>query len=95
MNWPPMLMHVRIQNEKTKFGLWLPLFLLIPLALVILIILSPLILIAILILWACGYGRWVWWALRCLKAAIVSSWAIRGLKVDVQGHNGVVQVSVI
>ena len=95
MNRPPMLMYVRIQNEKTKFGLWLPLFLLIPLALVILIILSPLILVAMLILWMCGYGRWGWWALRCLKAAIVSFWSIRGLKVDVQGPNEVVQVSVI
>jgi hypothetical protein len=95
MNRPPMLMHVKIKNEKSNFGLWLPLFLLIPLALVVLIILSPLILIAILILWACGYGRWAWWGLRCVNAAIVSSWAMRGLKVDVQGHNGVVQVSVI
>ena len=95
MNRPPMLMHVRIQNEKTKFGLWLPLFLLIPLALVVLIILSPLIFIVIFILWMCGYGRWGWWALRCLKAAIVSFWSIRGLKVDVQGPNEVVQVSVI
>ena len=45
-----MLMHVRVHNDDTKFGFWLPLFLLIPLALVVLIILSPLILIAILVL---------------------------------------------
>ena len=48
MNRPPMLMHLKFQSENGKFGLWLPLFLLIPLALVVLIILSPLILIAIL-----------------------------------------------
>ena len=95
MNWPPTLMHVKIKNEKANFGLWLPLFLLFPLALVVLIVLSPIILIAVLIL--CGFGRdrWVWWGLRCLKVAIVSSWALRGLKVDVQTRRDIVQVSVI
>jgi hypothetical protein len=85
-------MHIKIQNKDTKFGLWLPLFLLIPLALVILIILSPLILIAILILWPSGWGRW---ALLSLKAAFVSFWAMRGLKVDVQNADGCVNISVI
>jgi hypothetical protein len=61
MNRPPLLMHVKIKNERSDFGLWLPLFLLFPLALVILIILSPLILIGILILCVLGYGRWVSW----------------------------------
>jgi uncharacterized membrane protein YqjE len=92
MNRPPMLMHIRIQNEKSNFGLWLPLFLLIPLALVIFIILSPLILIAILVLWPCGWGRW---ALLALRAAFVTSWAIRGLKVDVQHRNECLYISVI
>jgi hypothetical protein len=88
-------MHVRIQNEKTKFGFWLPLFLLIPLALVVLIILSPLILIAFLILWLCGWGRWVRVSLRALRAAFVSFWMMRGLRVDIQSHNQCVYVSVV
>ena len=92
MNWPPMLMHVKIKNQKTRFGLWLPLFLLMPLALVVLIILSPLILIGILVLWPSGWGRW---ALMSLKVAIVSFWSMKGLKVDVQGRNEVVYISVI
>jgi hypothetical protein len=95
MNWPPMLMHVKVKNQKSDFGLWLPLFLLLPLALVVLIILSPLILIAVLILCAFGQGRWVWWGLRCLKAAIVSSWALRGLKVDIQNRNEYVFISIV
>ena len=41
MKRPPMLMHMRIQGERGGFGLWLPLFLLLPLALVVFIILSP------------------------------------------------------
>jgi hypothetical protein len=88
-------MHIKIQNKDTRFGLWLPLFLLIPLALVILIILSPLILIALLILWLSGCGRWSLFSLKALKAAFASFWAMRGLKVDVQGRNEVVYISVI
>ncbi len=95
MNCPPMLMHVKIKNEKANLGLWLPLFLLLPLALVVLLIFSPLILIGVLILLACGQERWVWWGLRCLKAAVVSSWTMRGLKVDVQNGNEYVFISVV
>jgi hypothetical protein len=95
MNWPPMLMHVKVKNEKSNFGLWLPLFLLFPLALVVLIILSPLIIIGILVLLMLGQERWVEWGLRCLWVAIVSSWALRGFKVDVQNGNQHVFVSVV
>ena len=95
MNCPPMLMHVKIKNEKANFGLWLPLFLLIPLALVILIILSPLILIALLILWLCGWGRWARLSLRALKVALVAFWSTRGLEVDVRHGNQVVYVSIV
>jgi hypothetical protein len=92
MNWPPMMMHVKIKNEDRRFGLWLPLCLLLPLALVVLIILSPLILIAVLVLWPSGWGRW---ALFVLKAAFVSFWSLRGLKVDIQNDNQYVYVSVV
>jgi len=95
MNRPPLLMHVKVKNEKTDFGIWLPLFLLFPLALVILLIFSPLILIGILVLLILGQERWVEWGLRCLWAAIVSSWALRGLQVDVEGHSGLVQVNIV
>ena len=92
MNRPPVLMHVKIQNEKTKFGLWLPLFLLIPLALVVLIILSPLILIGILALWPSGWGKLAWYSLPV-------SWNVfctmRGLKVDVHNPRDSVFISVV
>jgi hypothetical protein len=92
MSWPPMLMHIKIRNEKSDFGLWLPLFLLLPVALVVLIVLSPLILIAVLVLWPSGWGEW---ALRILWAAVTSLWALRGLEVDVQDGNQHVYVSVV
>ena len=34
MKWPPVWMRLRIHNEDTRFGLWLPLFLLIPVVIV-------------------------------------------------------------
>lgn len=92
MNRPPMLMHVRVRNESTNFGLWLPLFLLIPVVLVVLIILSPLILIAVLVLWPSGWGKL---ALLTLRAAIVSFCALRGLKVDVHNPRESVFISVV
>ena len=92
MNRPPLLMRIRIESEDRNFGLWLPLFLLLPLALVVLIILSPLILIALFLLWPSGWGLW---ALKVLKAAIVSFWAVRGLEVDVHNGREHVYVSVV
>jgi hypothetical protein len=85
-------MHLRFQNENRKFGLWLPLFLLLPIALVVLIILSPLILIAILVLWPSGWGKL---ALHVLKAAGVLFCSMPGLEVDVQRRHECVYISVI
>ena len=40
MKRPPMYIRMKIQGNERGFGIWLPLFLLLPLALVIFIILS-------------------------------------------------------
>jgi hypothetical protein len=92
MRRPPVLMHMRIQGEERGFGLWLPLFLLLPLALVVFIILSPLILVAAIILWPSGWGKR---ALRTLRAALEVFWAMRGLSVDVRSGRQCVSVSVV
>jgi hypothetical protein len=89
MNRPPLLMRLKIHNPDHKFGLWLPLFLLIPVALVVFIILSPLILLAVIILWPTGWGKvallapWAAWRVFC---------ATRGLRVDVQGPRESVKI---
>ena len=92
MNWPPMLMRIHVKNEKSNFGLWLPIFLLLPLALVVLIILLPLMILGMIIFWESG---WPMWVLKVLWAAIVSFCSIRGLKVDVRSGNEYIYVSVI
>ena len=43
MKRPPVVMRVQIRGKEREFGLWLPLFLLLPVGLLLLIILSPLI----------------------------------------------------
>ena len=92
MKRPPMLMHMRIQGEQRGFGLWLPLFLLLPLALVVFIILSPLILVSVLVLWPTGWGKR---ALLISKAALEMFWEMRGLKVDVRKGRQIVSFSMV
>ncbi len=92
MNMPPVLMHVKIKSINSSFGLWLPLFLLIPLALVVLIILSPLILIAIIVLWPSRWGRL---ALHALPVSWGVFCAMRGLKVDIHNPRESVFISVV
>lgn len=92
MKRPPVWMRLRIHNEDTKLGLWLPLFLLIPVVIVVFIILSPLILIATLILWPMGWGKL---ALMIIPVAWSLYCSIRGLRVDVQGRNETVYISVV
>jgi hypothetical protein len=92
MSWPPMLMHIQVKNEKSDFGFWLPICLLLPLALVVLIILLPLIVIGLIIFWDSG---WSLWALKVLWAAVVSYWSLRGLQVDVQNGDKYVYVTVV
>jgi hypothetical protein len=92
MKRPPVWMRLRIHNEDTRFGLWLPLFLLIPVIIVVFIILSPLILIATLILWPMGWGKP---ALMIIPVAWSLYCSIRGLRVDVQGRRETVYISVV
>ena len=92
MKRPPMLMHMRVQGEKSEFGLWLPLFLLLPLALVVFIILSPLILVAAIVLWPNGWGKR---ALLSLRAAVEIFWSMRGLSLDVHSGRQRVSISVV
>ena len=60
---PPLLLRVRIRNERHRFSLWAPLFLIGPLAtllvLLVAVLLLPFIPIAAAILWRRGFGRWL------------------------------------
>ena len=92
MTWPPMLMHIRVKNEKHNIGLWLPIFLiLLPLALIVLVILLPLVILGLILFW----DTWGMWSLKVIWAAIVTCCSLRGLEVDVQDGNQMVYISMI
>jgi len=105
MKRPPVLMRVQIRGNERKFPLWLPLFLLLPLALLLLIILSPLMLIAIIILRLTGWGSelssivgaslGILCSVRRIRAAFDVLCSIPGLRVDVCSRNKRVYVSII
>jgi hypothetical protein len=92
MNWPPMWIHVKIENRAHHFGFWLPLFIFGLIVLAFMIALAPLVLLAILILWPFGWG----WRLAVLcKTIFVMLCALRGTKIDIQGRNEVIYVSIV
>jgi hypothetical protein len=104
MKRPPMFMYVRIRREDGGFSLWLPLFLILPLALALFIILSPLILLAVVILWLSGRGKRailvtriafrLLFSVRLIKAAVDLLCSMPGLRVDITGDKDQVRVSV-
>jgi hypothetical protein len=95
MNWPPMLMHVKVKNRDTDFGIWIPLVLIALIGFAVLIALSPLIVLVFIIMLMAGAERWVRLTVLGLWTLIVSSWALRGLEVNVQNAHDHVIVSVI
>lgn len=84
MNWPPMLLHLRIPSGDSFIGLWLPWFLVYPLLLVLMLIALPIVIVLAVILLPTGKSRplilagpYVWLLL----------FNMRGLKVDIQQGN--------
>ncbi len=95
MNWPPMLMHVKVKNEDTDFGIWIPFILLLLIAFVIVIALSPLILLALIILLMVGLERYARLTLWGIITAFVAAWSLKGLEVNVKTARETVIISVI
>ena len=105
MKRPPVLMRVQIRGEERKFRLWLPLFLLLPLALVTLIILLPVILVAIIIVRVTGRRRrlslvartslGILCSVRGIRAAFDVLCSMPGLRIDVCNNKERVYVSII
>lgn len=105
MKRPPMLVRIQIRGEERKFRLWLPLFLLVPLAVLLLIILSPVILVAIVIIRVTGWGKrlspvartslGILCSVRGIRAAFDVLCSMPGLRIDVRNNKERVYVSII
>ena len=82
MNWPPLLLHLRLpQREGGFLGLWLPWFLVYPILLALMLIALPFILVAAIFLVPGGRARpllmtgpYIWGLL----------FSMRGLKMDIE-----------
>jgi hypothetical protein len=105
MRRPPLLMRVQIHEQDWSLPLWLPLFLLLPLAILLLILLSPLILLTIIVLGLTGWGSElppvvsgslaILCSVRGARAAFDVLSSIPGLRVDICSCNKRVYVSII
>jgi hypothetical protein len=105
MRRPPLLMRVQIHARDWSFPLWLPLFLLLPLAILLLIILSPLILLTIIVLRLTGRGSEVppvvsgslgiLCSVQGVRVAFDVLCSIPGLRVDVCNRDKRVYLSII
>jgi hypothetical protein len=105
MKRPPVLIRVHIRGKEKGFGLWLPLFLLLPLGLALVIAFSPLILIAIIVLrrgrqlsrmsGIAGACLRTLRSPRSVKTVFDLFCSMPGLRVDVRNKNEQVYISVI
>jgi len=101
----PMLIGEQMHGHDWRFPLWLPLFLLLPVAFLLLIILSPLILAGIVIIRLTGRERQlspvagaslrILCSVRGIRAAFDVLCSMPGLRVDVRNRNERIYVSII
>jgi hypothetical protein len=77
---PPLVMRLRVVNQRSNFGLWLPLFLLYPFLLAFFIIGEAMALVAFLLLWPFGWGKAILLTIPYLCRVICN---LRNLEVDV------------
>jgi hypothetical protein len=87
---PPLVMRWQVSDGRRGLPLWIPLFLLWPLALVLLLVLSPFLLVAAAVMWGGAWCRRLprvaWVLLRCLGS-------LRGLELDFQKGGERVRIS--
>ena len=81
MSFPPLVMCWQVSDGRRGLPLWVPLFLLWPLALVILLLLSPFLLVAAAVMWGGAWCRRLPRAARVLLRCLCS---LRGLELDFQ-----------
>lgn len=95
MNWPPMLMHIKVKNHDTDFGIWIPFILVLLIAFAVVIVLLPLIVLAVIILLMVGLERYARLTVWGIITGFVAAWSLKGLEVNVQSPGEHVIVSVI
>jgi hypothetical protein len=84
MKWPPYLLKLRIKQGRHDFCLWIPLFIIGPIALIFLLALFlialPFLILSILFTWRWDWGRYVIVGIPALFNILHS---LPGTKVDI------------
>lgn len=87
--WPPSLLRIHIQEQKRrKISLWLPVFLLWPLAAALAAVLAPPVLVLALAGWSVAKR-----VVLLAPAAADVLCSLRGLRVHVNGQDGDVTIA--
>jgi len=85
MRWPPYLMKIRIRGHRYSFGLWIPLFILGPIALMfvlaLFLIALPFLLLSFLFTWRWHHLRYITFGVPAFFRIICT---LPGLKVDIE-----------
>lgn len=84
MKYPPLLMRIRISDERHHINLWLPLFLLWLILGVFMLALSPIVAVLVLIFQNFGWGEFL---LMLGPVAYDFICALRELKIDIDRNN--------
>lgn len=93
MKWPPYLLKLRFKDDRHEVGLWLPIFLLGPVALVFVLAFFVILLVfAILATVFAWQVRWWKPVILGMPALLRLFWSLRGLILDVEGRGGHVEV---
>jgi hypothetical protein len=90
---PPSVLRIRVADGEghSRVGLWIPLFLIWPVALVLYALLLPLIVAVSLMIWPSGYGKPLLLGGPCLFRVF---WSLKGTEINVHNPTNQVIVSV-
>lgn len=84
MTWPPYLMQVKVSSPEHDFSLWLPLFIIGPIALIFMLVLClialPFLFLSFMFTWRCDWWPYVRVGVPTFFSLLHS---LRGLTVDV------------
>jgi len=83
MNCPPLIMRLRILNDRNNIRLWLPILLLYPFLLVLALVAEILAIAAFILLWPWEWGRKLPLLMPYLFRVICT---LRELEVDIQNR---------
>ena len=88
---PPALLRVRVQNDKRRIRLWIPLVLLWPVVAVVVLLGAPVAVLVAALSWHRGWGRSVLLAGPLLLYALTS---LRGLRISATSDEDRVFISI-